>query len=254
MTDTFAYTMADAAGAPAGGTVTMTISGANDAPQLAAPLPDQFGNQNAAFRFVLPDGSFTDIDAGDALSFSAALADGSLLPAWLGFDPLSRTLSGTPSAFDVGGIEIRVTAMDSAGASVSDSFTLSVSDASTVNQTHVGTRRRDVVVTGFANDLIDAGRGDDVVHAGAGRDLAFGGKGDDRLYGEAGNDRLYWESTVFVTVRRAASTRASGTISVPGTGATWLPSGLMRTWRRNPVTTSRRWRQNWSARASAGRR
>ncbi|MGH6692216.1 MAG: calcium-binding protein, partial [Gammaproteobacteria bacterium] len=66
----------------------------------------------------------------------------------------------------------------------------SVSDASVLNETHSGTRRRDIIVTGFANDLIDTGRGDDLVRAGAGRDTVFGGKGDDRLLGEAGNDML----------------------------------------------------------------
>ncbi|HXF65557.1 MAG TPA: putative Ig domain-containing protein, partial [Burkholderiales bacterium] len=111
-TDSFTYTMADAAGATSTATVAVTIAGVNDAPRLASPLADQSGNQNAPFRFQVPDASFLDVDAGDVLSFSASLADGSALPAWLGFEPLSRAFRGTPSELDVGAWDIRLTATD----------------------------------------------------------------------------------------------------------------------------------------------
>ncbi len=181
----------DTAEAAAASVFHLTVENVNDAPQLVTSLADQFGNQNALFTFTVSEGAFRDVDAGDALRFSTTLADGSPLPAWLGFGPLSRSFTGTPSEFDVGNLDIRVTATDNAGATASDTFTLSVSDASTVNETYMGTRRRDAIVTGFANDLIETGRGDDIVHAGAGRDIVFGARGEDRLYGEAGNDRLY---------------------------------------------------------------
>lgn len=192
-TDSFAYTVADAAGATAVGAVTLTITGVNDAPALASALLDQAGNQNALFQFVVPEATFSDVDTGDALSFSATLADGAPLPAWLAFDPLSLSFSGTPSEFDVGGMEIRLTATDGVGAAASGTFALAVSDASTLSETHTGTPHRDEIVTGFANDLIDAGRGDDLVRAGAGRDTVLGGGGHDRLEGEAGNDVLAGE-------------------------------------------------------------
>lgn len=163
----------------------------NTAPTLSTPLADQFGNQNAPFRFVVPAGTFTDSDAGDVLTLSAALADGSALPAWLGFDPATDTFHGLPGELDVGELDIRVTATDTGGASVSGTFILSVSDASVRDETHFGTAGKDSIVTGFANDLVFAGRGDDTVQAGAGRDVVFGGAGHDRISGEAGNDRLY---------------------------------------------------------------
>lgn len=190
-TDTFTYTMADAAGATSAATVTITITGANDTPQLITPLADQLGHQNAPFAFQVPQTTFSDADASDALSFSACLADGAPLPAWLGFDAASASFHGTPSEFDVGELDIRVTAADRAGASASGTFTLTVSDASILNETHLGTRRRDVIVTGFANDLIDAGHGDDRILSGAGRDTVLGGAGHDHLDGGAGNDVLH---------------------------------------------------------------
>ncbi|WP_418903715.1 putative Ig domain-containing protein, partial [Pokkaliibacter plantistimulans] len=36
------------------------------------------------------------MDAGDSLTLSATLADGSALPSWLSFDASTGTFSGTP--------------------------------------------------------------------------------------------------------------------------------------------------------------
>ena len=98
LTDVFNYTMRDTAGATSSTTLTVTIHGANDAPVLAA----QTGSQNAivgsAFSLVLPAGTFTDVDAGDTLAYTATAADGSPLPTWLTFNAATRTFSGTPAA------------------------------------------------------------------------------------------------------------------------------------------------------------
>ncbi|MGQ0578864.1 MAG: putative Ig domain-containing protein [Betaproteobacteria bacterium] len=186
-------TATDTGGLSAAGTFRLEVLNVNDAPEVATPLADQFANQNAPFAYQVPHGTFVDVDAGDSLTLGAARADGAPLPGWLAFDPVTALFSGTPSEFDVDAMDIRVTATDSADAAGSDSFTLFVSDASTVNETHLGTRRGDNIVTGFANDLIEAGHGNDVVHAGAGRDIVFGGKGNDWIAGEAGNDVLQGE-------------------------------------------------------------
>ena len=98
LTDVFSYTMRDAAGATSTTTLTVTIHGANDAPVLAV----QTGSQNAvvgsAFSLALPAGTFTDVDAGDTLTYTATAADGSPLPTWLAFNAATRTFSGTPTA------------------------------------------------------------------------------------------------------------------------------------------------------------
>ena len=115
LTDVFSYTMRDTAGATSTTTLTVTIHGANDAPVLAA----QTGNQNAtvgsAFSLALPAGTFTDVDAGDTLTYTATAADGSALPAWLTFNAATRTFSGTPAAADVGTLGVKVSATDLGG-------------------------------------------------------------------------------------------------------------------------------------------
>ena len=100
----------------------------NQAPALSAPLADQGVPEDSAVAFAVPQDAFSDPDANDVLSYRAALADGSPLPAWLSFDPASRVFSGTPRQADVGTIEVRVTATDVWDLSAFDDFTLAVAN------------------------------------------------------------------------------------------------------------------------------
>ena len=102
----------------------------NEAPTVALALVDQTGEVGTAFSYAFAAGSFADLDAGQSLSYGATLSDGSALPAWLSFNPATRTFSGTPAVGDIATITIRVTATDDAtpGLSVTDDFTLAVGD------------------------------------------------------------------------------------------------------------------------------
>ncbi|MCX7200612.1 MAG: putative Ig domain-containing protein, partial [Proteobacteria bacterium] len=100
----------------------------NDAPVLATPIPDQSATEDTPFSYTVPAGSFTDIDAGDTLTWSATRSDGSALPAWLSFDPAARALSGTPGNADVGSVSLRITVTDMAGATASDTFDVTVAN------------------------------------------------------------------------------------------------------------------------------
>ena len=114
---------------------TLTVTNVNEAPTVAVPLADQQATEDALFNFVVPAGTFGDVDAGDVLTYSAALAGGAALPSWLSFDAATRTFSGTPLNSDVGNLTIDVTATDLAGLMVTDTFALAiqnVNDAPTV--------------------------------------------------------------------------------------------------------------------------
>src|SRR6185436_19009652 len=100
--------------------VNARISG-NRRPVIAQSVLDQ-GVVDGVVSFTLPAGTFVDPNAGDTLSISARLADGSPLPGWLTFDAAAGTFSGTmPGSF---GLELPVvlTAVDSQGLSASESF------------------------------------------------------------------------------------------------------------------------------------
>ncbi|UPK30936.1 DUF4082 domain-containing protein (plasmid) [Bradyrhizobium sp. 195] len=125
LADVFNYTMRDTSGATSSTTLTVTLHGANDAPMLAAQTADQNASTGSAFSLVLPANTFTDVDSGDTLTYSATAADGSALPAWLTFNASTRTFSGTPTA--AGNVGVRVSARDLGGLAASETFNIAVS-------------------------------------------------------------------------------------------------------------------------------
>ncbi len=127
-------TATDMAGASVSGTFRLTVDNRNDAPTVNLPLPDQQVAQDQPFDWMLPAGLFTDIDVDDVLSLRATLASGADLPAWLNFDAATLRFSGTPGNGDVGELQIRVTASDIEGASVSGDFELRVSNVNDAPQ------------------------------------------------------------------------------------------------------------------------
>jgi Ca2+-binding RTX toxin-like protein len=96
----------------------------NHAPLLANALVDQSAAEDQAVSFVVPANAFTDVD-GDFLTFSAKMADGSALPAWLSFKAANRSFSGTPPLNFNGVLQIEVTASDGS-LTASDVFGLTV--------------------------------------------------------------------------------------------------------------------------------
>ncbi|WP_300451935.1 putative Ig domain-containing protein, partial [Accumulibacter sp.] len=90
-------TATDLAGAAATTSMTLNVANVNDAPEVGFTLAGQRATQGEAFALTLPPDTFSDVDAGDALTFAATREDGGSLPAWLSFDATTRTFSGTPA-------------------------------------------------------------------------------------------------------------------------------------------------------------
>lgn len=93
-------------------TMLIGVTPVNDAPVVAAIIPDRTATERAAFTYQIPANTFTDADPGTSLTLSASAGDGSPLPAWLTFNPATRTLQGTPGSTDTGFISVKVTATD----------------------------------------------------------------------------------------------------------------------------------------------
>jgi Ca2+-binding RTX toxin-like protein len=123
-------TATDLAGTSVSDVFTLTVNNVNDNPVLANALSNIATDEDAPFSLSVPGDTFFDDDFihGDALTLSATLADGSVLPDWLVFDATTGTFIGTPDNWDAGSHEIRVTATDTAGTSVSDVFALTVNN------------------------------------------------------------------------------------------------------------------------------
>ncbi|WP_307120417.1 Calx-beta domain-containing protein [Sphingomonas kyeonggiensis] len=147
---------------------------------------------------------------GQPLSISAINTSGTL--GHVVFDPAHQTLQyvADADAFDA----------LAPGATATDSFTYTVTDAggltstATVtgiadgvvrigtinNDTLNGTSGEDTLWGGLGNDtlngqaghdLLDGSLGNDVLNGGDGNDTLYGGLGKDQLHGDAGNDALY---------------------------------------------------------------
>ncbi|MCA5931583.1 putative Ig domain-containing protein [Pectobacterium versatile] len=125
---TIKVTATDGSNASVSTTFGLTVTNVNDAPVVSGTVPPQSVAQDSSLNFTLPSGLFTDADAGDTLTLSATLADGTPLPAWLSFNPATGTFSGTPANGDVGSLTIKVTATDGSSASVSTTFGLTVTN------------------------------------------------------------------------------------------------------------------------------
>ena len=116
-------------GLPATDSFNLVIVNTNDDPTLNNAISDQSATEDSVFSFTFDANTFTDIDSGDTLTYSAQLVDGSALPSWLSFDADTRTFSGTPLNGDVGSLSIEVTADDGLGGSpATDNFELVIAN------------------------------------------------------------------------------------------------------------------------------
>ncbi|WP_448604511.1 tandem-95 repeat protein [Thermoleptolyngbya sp.] len=191
----------DPSGAQGEGTFTLTVLNVNDAPVLQKPISDQTAVTGKGFSLVLDADTFVDVDAGDTLTYTARLSNGSPLPAWLTFDPVTRTFSGTPAGENVGSYRVVVQAMDSSGISIADEFDLVVKlggSSSGGGQNGkpkklnriLGSSKSDVLKGTRLGDRIAGRDGNDLMRGLRGADLLLGGDGMDRMMGGSGNDTL----------------------------------------------------------------
>lgn len=143
------------------GQTVVGITARNDSPVLntKAPLINQTLSADVPFSYTFASDAFIDPDL-DSLAYSAITTQETALPLWLNFDPLTRTLSGTPSASDVGTWGVRITAKDSAAASVFGTVQVVVRSTPT---TVTGTSSTDNFKSTAADELFNAGAGVDRV-------------------------------------------------------------------------------------------
>jgi alkaline phosphatase/2',3'-cyclic-nucleotide 2'-phosphodiesterase (5'-nucleotidase family)/3',5'-cyclic AMP phosphodiesterase CpdA/methionine-rich copper-binding protein CopC len=74
-----------------------------DVPMLAEALVDVSTAEDEKFRHVVLADTFAEVGAGDTLTYTATLADGSALPDWLKFDASSHSLETMEEYFLSGG-------------------------------------------------------------------------------------------------------------------------------------------------------
>jgi len=148
--------------------------GVDTAPAVNAVPIAADARTGSPFVLQLAANSFADIESQHSLSYSATLADGSALPAWLAFDPATRTFTGTPPAGGPGTFNVAVVATDAGGLSASTTFAINI-----VLGPMIGTPGDDVLVGDAADNVMEGLGGDDYLDGGSGADALYGGEGND---------------------------------------------------------------------------
>ncbi|MDX5358415.1 MAG: VCBS domain-containing protein, partial [Rhodobacterales bacterium] len=145
-TDSFAFLAEDLEGGIGAQTLTVTLTGTNDVPELHGSIADQIIDNLTPWTFAVPVGTFTDAE-GDGLAYTAQViaVDGQPIGAitlgsttsgnpgdvtsWLTFDEATRSFSGTPPLdWADKDLTITVTAEDTLGAIAADTFTVTVNN------------------------------------------------------------------------------------------------------------------------------
>jgi len=86
----------------------------NNRPVVVGAAPILRASVGEFFSYVVPENFATDSDKGDKVFYDVtAYFEQDRLPGWLKFDPVTRTLSGTPTAADIGKPRMVLWAKDS---------------------------------------------------------------------------------------------------------------------------------------------
>ena len=146
--------------------LTLNVLNINEAPEILKNIPDQITREDEAYSYTIPDTIFNDPDAGDVLTYSATLTDGSDVPLWFSIVGATGVISGTPADMDLK--SIRIIAEDLEGLLVYDDFMLIVEgyDEVTEEEIVVDTTSSDDVVTVTVPKEVftNLGLGDDITY------------------------------------------------------------------------------------------
>jgi hypothetical protein len=96
----------------------------DNGPTVTLPIPNQTAVLNTPFSYTVPAGTFADDDVNDSLTLSLTSLPTGL--GWLGFNGTTGAFSGTPTNTVTTSFAVGVRATDQDGASVTNTFTLTV--------------------------------------------------------------------------------------------------------------------------------
>jgi hypothetical protein len=74
-----------------------SLKNTNLSPYIKSLIQNQAAVAGQPFTFTVPDDIFFDDDSKTALKYSAQMPDGKPIPAWIVFNPATRSFSGTPA-------------------------------------------------------------------------------------------------------------------------------------------------------------
>ena len=125
----------------------------NKPPEIKAAIPLINTSQGNAFSYTIAENVIIDPDAWDSLTFKVTAStqtNGQYnpVPSWLSFDPVTRTLSGTPPTGTTGNLTFFYWGTDMYGRGTGTSFTLKVNPPN----------RAPIVATAIADQTVAEGK------------------------------------------------------------------------------------------------
>jgi len=132
---------------------TFGVSTLATAPTVTNLTKAQGLTEGHAFSLALPANTFTD-GQGESLKYTATTATGSALPTWLTFNAATDTFSGT-APMTASSTSVKVTATDTSGLSVAETFTAIVNTASLMAQA-IASAPASSAVTSAITQLVSA--------------------------------------------------------------------------------------------------
>lgn len=142
----------------------------NRRPEVGGVVPALKARAGETFAYAIASNVITDPDSWDLVTYSAKLASGGALPAWLSFDAASRTFRGTPSAPDVGNLDLVLWGTDSYGMAAGAAVSLQVSPPN----------RAPVLAVPFLDQTVELGR--PLYYGLSGREFSDPDQGDRLTY------------------------------------------------------------------------
>ncbi len=191
VTDSFAYTMRDAAGATSSTTLAVAVTGTNDGP-VALSITNSSAVENAPTGTVVGYATPIEADYNDTLTYSLVGASG---PFAIGATNGIITVNGALNYETAPSYNLTVRVTDSAGQYADHITTINVIDAIE------GSNSAETLTGTSGDDLIFGLNGNDVITGGGGNDLIVGGVGADNMDGGTGVNTLsYMTSSAGVNV------------------------------------------------------
>jgi len=137
---------------------TISVENVNDKPVISS-TPIRAATQDQPYSYTLVA---SDIDKGDTLTYTATK-----IPGWLGFTRSTGELYGTPNKHTIGTYAITLAVTDSTGASVSQSFSITVenvNDAPEISSVPITSATEDSFYS-YTLTAKDADKGDTLTYA-----------------------------------------------------------------------------------------
>ncbi|MBM3964384.1 MAG: DUF4347 domain-containing protein, partial [Planctomycetes bacterium] len=199
LTDVFTYTMTDGGGLTSTSQITVTIQGANDAPNdITGTLTIA---ENSANGTAVGTVTRSDVDSGDTRTWSLTDSAGGRFAINSSTGAVTVANSSLLNFESASSHNITIRVSDAASATFDKVLSVTVSDVAEA-----------ITLTAGDDTFTDNGVTETSVNASGGNDLVYASSGNDNLHGGTGTDTVSYENATSAVTVSLATTAAQNTV------------------------------------------